>query len=104
MMPNGELGYVFKSAVTANGCLMLCTHAARAASRLPFEGVRVHGRRGARVDRGAGRDAGRPRVDYSVFLPGYSPVFFRIFRVPDAIRAIENVTPLMPRMARARHT
>lgn len=23
-MPNGELGYVFKSAVTANGCLMLC--------------------------------------------------------------------------------
>lgn len=24
MMPNGELGYVFKSAVTANGCLMLC--------------------------------------------------------------------------------
>ena len=22
MMPNGELGYVFKSAVTANGCLM----------------------------------------------------------------------------------
>ena len=31
-------------------------------------------------------------------------VFFRIFRVPDAIRAIENVTPLMPRMARARHT
>lgn len=23
-MPNGDLGYVFKSAVTANGCLMLC--------------------------------------------------------------------------------
>ena len=48
-MPNGELGYVFKSAVTANGCLMLCItpHARR--RRLPFEGVRVHGRRGARV-------------------------------------------------------
>ena len=59
-MPNGELGYVFKSAVTANGCLMLCiTPHAR---RRDF-----HSRRGARVDRGAGRDAGRSRVVLGIF-------------------------------------
>ena len=63
MMPNGELGYVFKSAVTANGCLMLCItpHARR---RDFHSKVYVFT---ADVDRGAGRDAGRPRVDYSVF-------------------------------------
>ena len=103
MMPNGELGYVFKSAVTANGCLMLCItpHARRRdfhSKVYVFTADEVR----ALIEALAVMPDGPEEIIR--FSPGYSPVFFRIFRVPDAIRAIENVTPLMPRMARARHT
>ena len=101
-MPNGELGYVFKSAVTANGCLMLCItpHARR---RDFHSKVYVFTADEVRALIEALAVMPRPPSRLSVFTGVFAGIF-RFFRVPDAIRAIENVTPLMPRMARARHT